>query len=105
MKSRFIEILLFLIIGLQGPGALAAVSQLRAGCPDAAQSRHAAPHPCCPSQGANTHCCPDASLGTAPGSTPPRLIVWHGRTAEARCTPPLLFLSRDEAPLIRPPIR
>lgn len=104
MRHRLTAFWLILMISLQGPLALAAVSSSMPSDSHAAMHGHHSGHACCHTQGAHVKCCPDACTGAATVAGSPGLLVWYGRTTPSFKLATSPFSSHGETPLIRPPI-
>jgi len=105
MKRQLIALIVMLALGLQGSlVALAAAEPQMANCKTLAESQNVAHKGCCPSGLHTASCCLDACLSAVAVTVSPASLVWYGRIGRAQTFRTVIFSSRGDSPLIRPPI-
>jgi len=109
MKRQLIAVIVMVAIGLQGSMVASAGNSplMSTDCQTAGISHlNASQDSCCPKGQHSMGCCLEACVGTVAGAatTMPQALIWLG---SATLVPQFLstrFSSRDDSPLIRPPI-
>jgi hypothetical protein len=108
MKRQLIAVIMILGLGLQGSLAAfaAAAPLMQSDCQTSRQTQDVADKSCCPRGVHTTSCCSDACSAAvaATVAASPAPLIWDNRTTPALRFGTPFFLSRDDSPLIRPPI-
>ena len=107
MKRQLIVLITMLALGLQGSVvAFASMTPLLLpDCQTPSESRSDVSHkPCCSGESHKLGCCLDMSIAAAAVPSTVRSAVWQGRAVLTSLFRSMIFSSRGDSPLIRPPI-
>ncbi len=107
VKRQLVVLTMMFALGLQGSWvAFAGMTPLTLpDCQTSAENRSGVSHkPCCSGESHKSGCCLDMSIAAAVVSSPSRSVIWQGRAVLTSTFRSMIFSSRGDSPLIRPPI-